>query len=60
MKFIYIHCTHRWTTAQTKKKVGIHWDSTSVIYRYREGLWLSQERRAVQYSHWTWNIYEIS
>jgi len=33
------------------KKMGVQWDSTSLIYRFREGLWLSQWRSSVQYFH---------
>jgi len=31
--------------------------SIIVIYRFWEGLWISQERSIVQYSHWVWYTY---
>jgi len=42
------------------REMGISWDSISVIYRFWEGLWLSEERSIVQYSHWIWYTYETS
>jgi len=35
-------------------------DNTSVIYRFWEALWFSEERSIVQYSDWIWYIYETS
>jgi len=45
---------------QLGRKMGVYWDSTSVIYRIWEGVWLSQGRNIVQYSHWIWCTYEIN
>jgi len=43
-----------------RRKVGGQWDSTSVSYRFREGLWLSKGRRISQYSRWICNTYGTS
>jgi len=40
------------------RKMGVLWNSTSVIYRFWKGLWLSQETSIVQYSQWIWYAYE--
>jgi hypothetical protein len=34
--------------------------STSVICRFQEGLWPSEERSVVWYSHWIWYTCEIN
>jgi len=37
----------------------VHWDSTSVTYKSREGLGIDEERNVTQYSQCVWYTCEI-